>query len=344
MRISIVTVYESMNCGAYLQAWTLKVYLENNGHQVTFLKNNSRNINKAVFKNIIRLLFKRKMQDLKMEIKNYFIFKKYHKNFILCYKKDMDKQDLFILGSDEIWNVSKKSMATYPIFWGIGITSTNIISYAPSANNATFEDIINYPYAKIACEKLKRISVRDTHTQNIIQKITDKPVELVSDPTMLLNINFYNDDLIKECKYKNYILIYDCYKGFSKEEIGMCVKFAKENNKKLISFGAYLSWCDLSIPADPLAYLSYFKNADYIFTGTFHGTIYSILFNRQFVSMGKIGMKVKHTLTFYDLLARILNSNDLNILAKTKINYSTVNEKITEMRAKSEKFLLLSLT
>ena len=346
MKISIVTVYESMNCGAYLQAWALKEFLENYGHQVTYLENNSRNIEKFMIRYGIKLFLKRKMQDLKMEMKNYSIFRSYHKNFKMCpyIKKNMKEQDLFILGSDEIWNVSKRDMAPFPIFWGDGIQNDNIISYAPSANNATLEDIKNYPYAKVACEKLKKISVRDTYTKKLIESITEKPVTLVCDPTMLLDEIHYNS-IIKNCEHQDFILIYDCYKKFSTKEIKMCKAFAEKQNKKLISFGAYLSWCDISLPADPMNYLSYIKAADYIFTGTFHGTIYSIIFNKQFVLMGNPKNKVKNTLKYYDLEDRVLISKErLSDSAPRKINYKEINKKVEEMRNQSKNFLLSSLT
>lgn len=340
MKIAIVTVYESMNAGAYLQAWALKEFLTLNNHQVSYLENNSRPLELITFKKFQGAMRKGQFKKAVYVIKNYRAFKKHHKNYQLCRQsfREMHNQDLFILGSDEIWNVTKKDMISYPIFWGVGLPNKPIISYAPSSNNATKKNIEEHDFIPAALNNICAISVRDTHTEKLISALTNKQVTLVSDPTMLFSKEDYEKYTV-DIEDKNYILVYDPYGNFTKVEIEECVKFSKKINKKLISFGNYLSWCDKTIVSDPMVYLSYFKNADIIFTGTFHGTIYSMIFNKQFVTLGKIGLKVIHTLEYYGLESRICEEKSLAALAKKRIDYEPVNCKMKEMRANSALFL-----
>jgi len=335
MKIGIVTVYESLNCGAYLQAWALKEFLQNEGFEISFLKHNARNKLRIFLRTIIQLTLREK-RDLRFFMKCFLNFSTQHKQFPLCY--NADQMNAFILGSDEIWNVSKPDMRKFPLFWGIGLPDKIIISYAPSANNATREAIEAYPFSKEALDNMNAISVRDTHTKEIIENIANKPVSLVCDPTMLLNQDDYSNH-IKPILEDNYILIYDCYKRFTDKEIAICQKFAREKEKILISFGANLTWCERSIPANPMLFLSYFKNADFIFTGTFHGVVYAMIFNKQFISASTSEKKVVRTLEFYGLESRMLKEENIFTILNTEIDYGEINKKIDGIRHTSKKFL-----
>ena len=62
---------------------------------------------------------------------------------------------------------------------------------------------------------------------------------------------------------------------------------ARAEDLKIVTFGNYNTWCDLNLPYDPLLFLSIYDKADYIITNTFHGTVFSILYHKNFVARNK---------------------------------------------------------
>ena len=345
MNISIVTVYDALNVGAYLQAYGLHKFLSDKGHDVTFLQNKSHNSTTELFKKALSYLLRGKVEKFRVYHKSYLNFKKDQSLFEILpnTKENEKKQDLIILGSDEIWNISRRAMSDYPVFWGVGVNNNNIISYAPSSNNSTKNDVEKFPYAIEGLHKLKKISVRDFASKRLIEKFTDKEVSLVCDPTMLLDVEVY-DELITKCKDTDYILVYDPYNRFSQEERLDAKKYAKSKGKKLISMGAYLPWCDKSIPASASSFLTYFKNADIVFTSTFHGTMFSLIFNKNFVIFSSAGTKVIETLDYFGLKERVLNKErTVSTLSDVDVPFEIVNPVISEFKEKSRQYLIKAL-
>lgn len=345
MKICIVTVYNSVNCGSYLQAMALKKALENQGHEVSFLKTGARK-NTSVIKGSLVQILKGKVKKGYYILKSMNNFKKHSSFFKVCENipSEINKQDFFILGSDEIWNISReKAFARFPIFWGGGIDSENIISYAPSVNNTTISQLKDYPYAEQGLRKIKHIGVRDRYTQSLVKELSDRDSTLVADPTMLLEVDYYKK-ISGKCPYNNFILIYSFGAYLSQDDINACKEYAKKTGKKLISFGTNHSWCDITVAADPYDFLAFFEKADTIFTDTFHGTIFSLLYNKKFVSFGGKNKKVAEVLSYFNLENRIAkNSFEVpNILMK-KIDYIKVNERIAEIREESTDFIVKSL-
>ena len=93
-------------------------------------------------------------------------------------------------------------------------------------------------------------------------------------------------DTNKWLSQKAYVLIY-AYHGFmnSKQEVNAIKSFAKKNGLRIISCGYYHSWCDENVNADPKEFLEMFIHASYIITDTFHGTVFSIINKKRFVSI-----------------------------------------------------------
>ena len=108
----------------------------------------------------------------------------------------------------------------------------------------------------------------------------------------------------------------------------------------------YQSWCDKQILCTPFELLVYFKNADYVITDTFHGTVFSIKYNKKFVTIVRDSNKQKLTdlLERFNLKTRIINHPD-EIAKKlsTPISYQYANEEIQRYKKAAEQYFDLYL-
>lgn len=345
MKICIVTVYNSLNYGAYLQAYALNKYLKKMGVDVSFLKTNARKPFRTTLKIVLKNLLKFNFKRMFFEIEKFLKFKNAQKEFckIKRNKKLLKVQDMFIFGSDEIWNISRKDIRKNPILFGVGIPDNYFISYAPSLNTTTLEDIEKDKNFIAAIEKFDRLSVRDYHSLNVIGNITRKNVQVVMDPTFLLDNNEYTI-LEKDCNKNNFILLYAYMNDLNGEQIKSIKNFSQLTNLKILSVGLYNDWCDENIPASPFEFLSYMKNAKYVITNTFHGTLFSIIYNKQFVTFANNKVKITDILQRLNLEGRnATGENNLMRIFENEIDYSGVMSLLESQIKHSKKFIKNSI-
>ncbi len=333
MKISIVTVYNSYNCGSFLQAYALYRTLKKKGKDVTFLKRKTYRKNKLYSRIIFaaKHFAKGKIKRAYFILVEYFMFHKIQKK--LPKTNTLTGKDLVIYGSDTIWNMEDNYFKeNWERYWGVGINEKKI-TYAASVGSTDAEVFYQNPVFKESINAFSGISVRDEHTFEIAETLLedDKTPQMVVDPTMLVSRDEY-DNMAEKCKEKDFILLY--YFGkMTKMQTQNLQAFAKENKKKIIRFGK-------DIPFHPSLMIAYYKKADYVITDTFHGNVFSIIFNKNFVSFGKEKKKVENLLKSFGLSDRLLDKED-NIaeIFSVKIDYNTVNEILEQKRKQSLDYL-----
>ena len=297
MNIGIVTVQDSANFGSYLQAYALKKVLENKGHRVFFIKTRSEREVKKVFYGTIR--------HPKSFFRNYFFNRKKYKVFFEDRKYfqelevtdiDKNKLDIILIGSDELWNVRTPTLANEK-FYGINIPVKRKIAFAISCGKAEPKDYKKYPELIQGMKELEDIFVRDKKTQENIKKILNKDCEMVCDPTFLLDVREFDKEYEVPIKEK-YLLVYSYY--FTDQEQEYIKRFAKEKNLIIVSACFKHKFCDKCIICSPLQFCKIIKQAQYIVTTTFHGTIFSILNKKSFISI-PASQKVDDVLQKFDM-------------------------------------------
>lgn len=328
-KILIYTISKSYNFGAFLQAFALKKVLEGSNFNVSI----ARTIEKTRYSKF-RFILKKDIRKIFFNIMQARLFEK-----SWLETKNTNKSDIAILGSDEIWNVNNKSFYHDPKYFGYNIDAANIISYAPSCGSVKKEDLIHFD-KNINFNKINHISVRDKKTYELVNNFNGLKPKIVLDPTLLLKD--YSEFEEKINVSKKYILIYGY--GFSKEKINNIRTFARNRNLKLISIGMTHLWCDKNVQATPFQFLSYIKQADYVITETFHGTIFSIIYNKQFITYATNKQKIIHLLQVLELSDRNADSDYLFDNIDEKINYDNVNSILDNMRRDSLNWLLDSIS
>ena len=297
MKVGIVTVYDSNNFGSYLQAYALKKVIEDLGNNVYFIKFRTEKDARKVFfpsrRNILYFL-----KTYFFNNRKYNLFLKDRKIFSEIPINNIDENsfDIIIIGSDECWN-TKTGTFRNKCFYGIGLPTERKIAYSISCGKALPEDFKELPDLVEGIKKLENIYVRDEQTRKNVKELTGKECEMVCDPTLLINVKEFDKEYNLNIK-KDYLLVYS-YK-FSEKQIEYIKRFAKEQNLLIVSVCFKHKFCDKNINCSTLQFCKIIQNSKYVVTTTFHGTIFSILNKKQFISIPS-GQKVKDILSKLEL-------------------------------------------
>ena len=231
--------------------------------------------------------------------------------------------DFFLIGSDEIWNLGNTGIFPYLEFFGIGRQDFIKIAYAPSISGYSKSKFLKDKRRVKAIKELDNVFPRDIMTKLLVDEIRDESSSIVVDPTLLI------DDwgeYIKDIKIeKNYILYYGYYP--TDKIISNLRNFANENNLIIVTPNFNYSWSDLSISSSPLEFLSLVRDAKFIITDTFHGTVFSSIFKKKFIS-------IKRSPKVYDFLSRhngdknLVDQNDLCLDLLQKYYLTAIENRI----------------
>ena len=385
-KVGIVSCYFKDNYGSMLQAYATKKILDKNEIpnetiNIKYNKDFKNGKRKYYLSQIPNFKFiKNKLGMVKLKIdkklnkqlgKNIAIrtqkYKEFRKEFNLSRSnntfKDLTNQakELYsdvIVGSDQLWLPVNVVADYYTLNWVPD--EINKISYSTSFG---FSSIPN-KYVELYRNFLNRINYLSTREESGVQIIKDivaRDAKLVCDPTILLTKDEWHEESSKERKYdEKYILCY--FLGNNIEHRKFAERLRKKTGYKIVSLNhadEYVKYsdefCDYA-PFDigPREWISLIENAEYVCTDSFHGTVFSILFNKMFFDFRRHNNKSKvSTNSRIDSLLdvagiskeRILVGNeDIDKVLTYKIDYNKVNENINKFREDSQKWLFDSIS
>lgn len=350
------------NYGSFLQAYALKSTLVSFGHQCEFidvepgtiLPGYERNLKYFIKKAFNRYFNWGVLRTLGTLGKRLKVNKLYHERFdkefmeeLGVYKHTFTNYDVVVIGSDEVFNFNQNTFYGFSTqLFGDVKNAKKVISYAGTFGTTTLdiidkcgvrEEVVN------AMGKMTAISVRDANSFNVVKNLLGKEPTLNVDPVLIFDYKKY----AIEPKEKDYIVVYSYPNRFNgKEEVNAIRQFAKQKRKKLISICFYFPWCDETVIPHPFEVLGYMKNADYIVTDTFHGSVMSMKFNKQFVALVRDSnmQKLTSLLNQFGLSDRICKSpKEVVNRMEGPIDYKEVNAKIEMETNKAIKYLKSSL-
>ena len=355
MKIGILTYHRSHNYGALLQAIALRHKLEELGHKVYFIDywpkyhqqiydffSKEEALKKGIkgaIKYIANILITYRKRKERIVLFNHFI-SKYIAPYCLNFSND-EKYDIIIYGSDQIWRKQPQPLNYFnPIYFAENTLSTKShISYAASMGDIELNEK-DYAYLKKTIHNFNQIAVRENDLKDILLKMGIKS-KVVVDPTLLLQQNDWNTLLpIKRKIKEKYVLYYRLHRNIFNEKNAF--DFAQRNGCKLIILDGKVRINKKGIitNANPTDFLSLIKNAEYVLTSSYHGLIFSIIFNKEFYASFATNIgRAKSILTALDLEERLISPNDIIPLNQNRINYNIVNEKLESLREESLKYL-----
>lgn len=117
-------------------------------------------------------------------------------------------------------------------------------------------------------------------------------------------------------------------------------EYAHSKNLILISALRYLEWCDYNIGESPFEVLAYFDAAEFIITDTFHGTMFSVIFEKDFLVTSVTSRKLDEILCLFHVKERVISACDeIGKMMSTHINYDLVNQILIKKVQESKDFL-----
>ena len=210
-------------------------------------------------------------------------------------KKHPPEADIYITGSDQVWNFWSQPINdtvrtdTHATLLQFGADSVKRLSFAASFGNQT----LGNGYKEIFVEAFRKfdyVSVREKAAIEVCKECGVAEPEWVPDPTLLLPAKKYLDLLPDEGESipaKPYIFLY--LLNYNQAAIEQAQKLAESRGCELKIVGANLAYF-LSIPGVTISatipqFVRLIANASYVLTDSFHGTAFSLIFNRQFANL-----------------------------------------------------------
>lgn len=293
MKFGILTINSKDNYGNRLQNYALQKQLEKYGKTKT-IKNKIglyRSNYKKRIKEKLKITIKR-LIPLKEYYQREFNFENFERNIkyskVLIDKDHIPKRlykkfDKFIIGSDQVWNPYFKR--TSEVDFACFSAPEKVISYAASFGVKDIPIGKREFYIK-GLKNVSKISVREDRGAKIVKELTGRKVQVVLDPTLLLDRQDWKN-VIKKPRYipnKKFILTY-FLGNVSEERKKKIEELSNNNNLEIVNLGK-VEYPKYYI-AGPSEFLWYFNNADIIFSDSFHGCIFSIIFDKTFYYMNR---------------------------------------------------------
>lgn len=362
------------NYGTSLQAYATIVVLHSLGYQVEIIR---KNISRSIFESLalIPIYLRNKAQgEMLMTVNKKlagYLLKEYNKNnekrnkaveefkenffeplckYYTSYdalKEGSKNYDLCLTGSDQLWH----PMGFASAFYNLMFVDENVpkISYASSFG---VSEIPKHQLAgtKKYLERFNWISVREERGKEIVESISNAKADFVCDPTMLLTKQEW-EDFSQPSKHKikePYIFCY--FLGERKDIRKRAIELQEKTGYKIVAmrhvdkylsvdkaFGDYAPY-DIS----PVDFVNLLSNAEIVLTDSFHGTIFSIIMEKKFVTFYRVNpsskasthSRIDSLLKRFGLESRIDN-NDIYEQAVKAIDYSKIRPLVNEFRSNS---------
>lgn len=369
MKIGIITFWESQdNYGQLLQAFALQTYLENVGNDAFLIKYRrvpsvqfrtlSERIKNFNLNKFLEARFPAMKSSTEAPPKIERHFDSFREKFINFSDKTYDtldqlkanppKADVYICGSDQVWNNSF-SVSCEAFLLGFGGKNVKRIAYAasfgmkelPLATMRLFQDHIH---------DFAGVGVREKSGLNICKTLGYESAIWVPDPTML----FGKDDWLRllptgkaqERKAGKRLFLYTLGNSAINDResyIGYANSLEDVEIFHVSANGDFAGNYHPSIPN----WIHTLSESDFVITNSFHGTLFSVLFNKNFIVLPNTGSKAGMNERVISLMEKLnlrgrisyeFDKGTLNHLLFDEIDWTEVNKNIKEWKSSTDKF------
>lgn len=361
MKSYTITCHDVYNYGASLQAYSLQRYLLAQGVDSLIINYKpdylSRHFslwgcshpkynrpfirtlyNIALLPERIKALKKKRLFDEFTKIYLKLTPKKYTSNEEI--KSEGLVADLFIAGSDQIWNTLFKN-GLDPAFYLDFAQNGHKISYAASfATDKIYNDASEF--VKTMIGSLSAVSVRESSALDILTGLGIDNGELVVDPVFLTEKEQWESIIGDRPKMSNeYILLYDCERSDNLKEIALYLK--QQTGLPILCIGSTCrkKYWDIDLRlSGPLEFLQYIRDASVVVTNSFHATAFSVIFEKDFYVVNRssgINARMRDFLKTIDLSDRLVTSKPET--DRVSIDYLSVRPLLSQFIDLSKNFI-----
>ena len=368
-KVGIITYHSAYNFGSQLQAFAMQEAIKSLDFQPVIINYRMRSQKEFYKRYRTKYGVKTFLYDLllmpensKRKLREYR-FEKFMRDHMHLTKEFEDPAsfikiskefDVLVSGSDQIWNkhsnelkyVDWKYMSPYLLEGA----DQRKISYASSIANSTNDDIKKMlPLLK----KFDAISTREQKGSKILSKYLNRKIDVVLDPTFLVNKTEWIRLLNLKEKDNNFILYYTLNSGFrgyqrAKEIKDSLIMLSQRRHAKIIVISPFLNifhdnyYFEPHNEFGPTEFIQTLLNSQLVITDSFHGTALAINLNKDFYSIcyqGDAENRKIDLLLKTGLKDRIMIRQSSILNEYSPIDYGTVNEVVDLMRKESQNYL-----
>lgn len=363
MKVGIITRHAIANYGSILQSYaTQKIFEDINctSQIINYIREDEKtenlintyiNSSKFFSKNFITKMMYKIAQGYNIKKMNNE-FAKFREKYLKLtekeynnsedFKENLPEFDIYCTGSDQVWGKIGNDEFDENYFLEFVPKDKKCISYAASFGKSSLSEELSKNIKELT-NKYSTILVReDTAKQYLKENNVDSNVQQVLDPTLLLDSKEW-EKLVEDINLKKpYYLVYQLHhnkefekyvknierKGITVYRINPSIYFAMKPGKFI-----YLP--------TPGQFLGAIKNAECVLTDSFHGTVFSLIFNRNFIDfLPKVtGTRISSLLKLVNLEERIINNKENFEILNKEIDFNKVNNTLNFEREKSIKLL-----
>lgn len=354
MKIGILTYHRTLNYGGCLQALATRLMLEQMGHEVYYVdywpdyhKRYYSFFNRVYFQQYswygkLYYLYKigRSFRFVRKRQKNFEVF---HKKYTYPFCRPLtDKYDVIIYGSDQIWRVQKPLKDYNPIYFGDNQIDAKLHVAFSASMGLIPESMEQRNRLKLLLSHLDYISVRESNLLQLVHELGYKDAIQTIDPTLLLDSKIW-DTQFPTPNYSGpgYILVYNLWgRVFNMDSVTTLAKRKGLIVKELSGTASKGDTETLITTAGPDIFISLIKNATYIFTSSFHGLAFSLIYGKQvFASFESNGGRARSLLDTAGIPERYLDNFAVLPEVLPVIDYEIVKDRLMTIKKESINYL-----
>ena len=354
------------NFGSMLQAYATGILIEREGYDVEFIdyyrinhsawskfkififdKSLGNIVKRFIYGCATLLFYSLLMKRLRSSVKNRFKFTRYYRT-IEALEKNPPKADLFMTGSDQVWNSVHNKSIDKALF--LSFVQGKKVAFSASVGLESFPDN-ELAETKSLLDTYDKISVRERHTKDYFRKLGYKDTEQVLDPTLMLTADEWRDIIGLKSRNddeQHYLLVYSVERFNNDFIFSQAKKIAADLGLKTYAISATFPVKAKRYGIDKVfalgtikQFLTLIANADYVIASSFHGTAFSINFNKPFITIlsEQFNIRMKSLIEMIDVSDRILTTQDFSVKELSPIDYVNINKVLNSEREKSYRIL-----
>jgi hypothetical protein len=286
-RIGVLTFHKCINYGSYWQARCLAEGLHGRGHSVEILDHDCACIRRAEVQCALQptLPDRTPRHQLKDYAKKTRRFVRaigqlpLSRRFSLHEPEGTDEYDAIVVGSDEVWNFRHPWYGSKPIFFGDGLKTNRLVSYAASFGNHSAWDGIDPEWSR-KLDRFSAISVRDENSRHLVRNGLEREPAVVLDPCLQFPEAIPGG---RRNEQGSYAVIYGHrFPSWLKAKVR---RWSEARGLKLLSIGYSNDFADEQrIAADPSEFAHLIAGAQAVITNFFHGCVFALLNGKPWAS------------------------------------------------------------
>lgn len=376
-KIGICACYTNHNYGSMLQSYATQKAFEAEGFDCEMIRYRKKKTIGFILKQIPRIFNRITISDKKLVIEKKLClrkhpeaaredqirkaaFERFQERYFTklspeyygydALKKGAAQYAGVISGSDQVWSPS--ALATH--FYDLTFVPDGVVR-ASYASSFGVKEIPFYQVqrTKYYLNRIPYVSVREKAGQTIVKLLTGRDVPNVCDPTFLFTGEQWEQFIpVKEIVQEPYIFAY--FLGANPEHRALVSQFAQDQGIKVVA----VHHMDTYVPADegfgdivmsdvgPEEFVNLIRGAEYVCTDSFHGTIFSVLNHKQFLTFNRYSNQAKDSKNSrIDSLCQVLGlserrfNNHLGEEIMKPIDYNIVDARTVEFRRESLSYI-----